>query len=146
MLKKENNVKQLVKILIGVAWIDGKIQPEERTYLNQVAQEKGIATEPEIYPLLHELHQVKPTECSEWVSEYLGDFPSNEDYQNLLEAIGGLIYSDGDVDTEEAKLLTKLQSLDSENNSPQPAHNAVIKEIQKLYRRWVEGVKVKNSP
>lgn len=133
-----NNVKQLVKILIGSAWLDGKIQPEERKYLDRVAQDKGVATEPEIYPLLHELRQVQTEECYEWVKEYLGDRPSSEDYQNLVEAISGLIYSDGDVATEEAKMLSKLQSLDPKNGSPQPAYNAVLKAIQKLYRRWVE--------
>ena len=133
-----NNVKQLVKILIGAAWLDGKIQLEERKYLNQVAQDKGVATDPEIYPLLHELRQVQTTECYQWVKEYLGDRPSSEDYQKLVEAVSGLIYSDGDVDTEEAKMLSKLQSLDPKNGSPQPAYNAVLKAIQKMYRRWVE--------
>lgn len=133
-----NNVKQLVKILIGAAWLDGKIQPEERTYLNQIAQEKGVDRDPEIYPLLNELRQVEPKECYEWMKEYLGNSPSLTDYQNLLESISGLIYSDNDIDTAEAKLLTQLQSLDPENNSPQPVHNAVMKQIQKIYRRWVE--------
>lgn len=133
-----NNVKQLVKILIGAAWLDGKIQPEERKYLDRVAQDKGVATDPEIYPLLHELRQVQTAECYEWVKEYLGDRPSSEDYQKLVETISGLIYSDGDVATEEAKMLSKLQSLDPKNGSPQPAYNAALKAIQKLYRRWVE--------
>ena len=135
-----NNVK-LVKILIGSAWLDGKIQPEERTYLNQIAQEKGVAQDPEIYPLLQGLGQIETAECYQWVQEYLGDSPSTAHYQNLLEAISGLIYSDSDVDTEEAKLLTQLQLLDPVNHEPQPADNAVMKEIQKLYRRWVEGQK-----
>ena len=135
-----NNVK-LVKILIGSAWLDGKIQPEERTYLNRIAQEKGVAQDPEIYPLLQDLRQIETAECYQWVQEYLGNSPSTADYQNLLEAISGLIYSDSDVDTEEAKLLTQMQSLDPANHEPQPAHNAVMKEIQKLYRRWVEGQK-----
>ena len=132
-----NNVK-LVKILIGSAWLDGKIQPEERTYLNRIAQEQGVAQDPEISPLLQDLRQIETAECYQWVQEYLGNSPSTADYQNLLEAISGLIYSDSDVDTEEAKLLTQLQLLDPANHEPQPAHNAVMKEIQKLYRRWVE--------
>ena len=135
-----NNVK-LVKILIGSAWLDGKIQPEERTYLNRIAQEQGVAQDPEISPLLQDLRQIETAECYQWVQEYLGNSPSTADYQNLLEAISGLIYSDSDVDTEEAKLLTQLQLLDPVNHEPQPAHNAVMKEIQKLYRRWVEGQK-----
>ncbi len=37
----DSNVKNLVKILIGAAWIDGKIQPEERQYLREIAQAKS---------------------------------------------------------------------------------------------------------
>lgn len=131
-------VKDLVKILIGAAWLDGKVQPEERKYLYQIAEAKGVATDPQIQPLLYELKAVQPTECYEWIKEYLGDRPQAEDYQNLIEAIGGLIYSDGEVAIEEAKLLTKLESLNPENDSPQTIYSTVLKEIQKIYRRWIE--------
>ena len=36
------DIKTLVKILIGVAWLDGKIQPEERRHLHQVAKDRGL--------------------------------------------------------------------------------------------------------
>ncbi|MBH8566228.1 TerB family tellurite resistance protein [Nostoc sp. CENA67] len=134
----DSNVKNLVKILIGAAWIDGRIQPEERQYLREIAQAKGLATDPEIKPWLYELVPVQPKECYAWVKEYLGDRPSVEDYENLIEAISGLIYSDGDVAIEEARLLTKLQELGKLNDSNQPAYTALLKQIQKLYRRWVE--------
>ncbi len=133
------SVKNLMKILIGSAWLDGRIQPEERQYLYKVAQEKNVADDPDIKPLLYELKTVQPSECYEWVKEYLGDRPSAEDCQNLLEAISGLIYSDGEVAIEEAKLLTKLQSLNPENGSFQSGDTKVLKQIQKLYRRWVES-------
>lgn len=133
-----SNVKQLVKILIGAAWIDGKIQPEERDYLQRVAKEKGVADDPEIQPLLYELRAVPPEECYDWVNDYLGNRPNSEDYQHLIEAISALIYSDGDVATEEAKLLTRLQLLDPASSSPKPGTNNILKAIQKLYRRWVD--------
>lgn len=133
------NVKNLVKILIGAAWLDGRIQPEERKYLNQVASEKNLADDPEIRPLLYELKTVQPAECYNWVQEYLGDRPSAEDCQNLIEAISGLIYSDGEVGIEEARFLSKLQSLNPENGTSQSKHTAVIKQIQKIYRRWIES-------
>ncbi|HCF27125.1 MAG TPA: Tellurite resistance protein TerB, partial [Cyanobacteria bacterium UBA11049] len=57
------NVKNLVKILIGAAWLDGKVQPEERQYLDRIAQEKNLADDPDIRPLLYELKTVQPTEC-----------------------------------------------------------------------------------
>lgn len=138
-MANKTNVKNLVKILIGSAWLDGRIQPEERQYLHQVAKEKNLADDPEIRPLLYELKTVQPTECYEWIKEYLGDRPNTEDYQNLIEAISGLIYSDGEVAIEEAKLLSKLQSLNSDGNSLQSGHNTAIEQIQKLYRRWVEA-------
>ncbi|BAY14722.1 hypothetical protein NIES21_04800 [Anabaenopsis circularis NIES-21] len=134
----DSNVKNLVKILIGAAWIDGIIQPEERQYLREIAQAKGLATDPEIKPWLYELVPVQPKECYAWVKEYLGDRPSLEDCESLIEAISGLIYSDGEVATEEARLLTQLQDLAEQESAQQPVHNALLKQIQKLYRRWVE--------
>lgn len=134
----DSHVKTLVKILIGAAWIDGKIQPEERQYLREIAQAKGLATDPEIKPWLYELVPVQPKVCYEWVEEYLGDRPSQEDCENLIEAISGLIYSDGEVAVEEARLLTKIQELTKLNQSTLPVHTALLKQIQQLYRRWVE--------
>jgi uncharacterized tellurite resistance protein B-like protein len=133
-----NSVKQLVKILIGAAWIDGKVQPEERAYLQKVAKEAGIADNPEIQPLLYGLRAVSAQECYGWVQEYLGDNASAEDYQRLIDAMSALIYSDGDVATEEAKLLTRLQLLDPATASPKSGQNHVLKAIQKLYRHWMD--------
>ncbi|MFB2769250.1 TerB family tellurite resistance protein [Pelatocladus sp. BLCC-F211] len=138
MSVNSSNVKNLVKILIGAAWIDGRIQPEERQYLHQIAQQKGVASDPDIKPLLYELVPVKPIECYDWVKEYLGEHPSMEDCQNLIQAISGLIYTDDEVAIEEAKLLTKLQQLSNQEQSTQAGLNALLKQIQKLYRRWVE--------
>jgi uncharacterized tellurite resistance protein B-like protein len=133
-----SNVKQLVKILIGAAWIDGRIQPEEREYLQRVAKEAGVADDPEIQPLLYELRAVLPDECYDWVKEYLGDRSNSEDYQRLIEALSALIYSDGEVATEEAKLLTRLQLLDPASTSQKSGTNNALKAIQKLYRRWID--------
>ena len=133
-----SSVKNLIKILIGAAWIDGKIQPEERQYLRKIAEEKGVANEPDIKPWLYELRAVQPEECYLWVGEYLGKSPSQEDYQKLIQAVSGLIYSDGEVAIEEAKLLTKLHNLSIEQESTQPVLNSMLKKIQKMYRRWVE--------
>jgi hypothetical protein len=133
-----SHVKNLVKILIGAAWIDGRIQPEERQYLREIAQAKGLATDPEIKPWLYELVPVKPNQCYEWVREYLGDRPSLQECETLIEAISGLIYSDGEVAIEEAKLLNRLEELSKSHDSTQPIYNPLLKQIQKLYRRWVD--------
>ncbi|WP_414619259.1 TerB family tellurite resistance protein [Calothrix sp. CCY 0018] len=135
---RKPDIKQLLKILIAAAWLDGKIQPEERQYLQQIAQEQDIATDPEIKPWLYGLVPVKPDECYQWVKEYLGNSPSAEDCQNLIQEIGGLIYSDGEVATEEAKLLAKIQDLSNKSESNHKRSNLILKQVQKMYRRWVE--------
>jgi uncharacterized tellurite resistance protein B-like protein len=136
----KNDTKMLVKILIGVAWIDGKIQPEERKYLHQLAKENGVADDLEIHPLLYELRSVNSEECYQWVQEYLGDHPIPEECQHLIEAISGLIYSDGTIATEEAKLLTRLQILESGSDPSPSLHTKALTAIRKLYQHWVTQI------
>jgi uncharacterized membrane protein YebE (DUF533 family) len=135
--KKERKMKQTMKILIGAAWIDGIIQPEERKYLQRMAQTHNLAEDPEIKILLSELKPVKPTECYQWLQEYLGDNPTKQDYYDLLETMSALIYSDGDVDIREVKLLEQLQNLEPTKSDRQAGFDKVLKVIQKLYRQAV---------
>ncbi len=130
------DIKTLIEILVGVAWLDGKIQPEERRYLYQVAKEKGVADDLDIRPLLHELRAVKPEECYRWLREYLGDRPTSETCRTLIESVSALIYSDGTVTIEEAKLLSRLQLIDP-TSAPEPFRDKVLSAIRKLYQRWL---------
>ena len=137
--KKDKKMKQTLKILIGAAWIDGVIQPEERDYLRRVAQDFQLADDPEIKPLLSELRPIQPVECYQWLQEYFGQYPSEEDYRQLLEQISGLVYSDGYVDMREAKLIEAIQSCDPNNSD---CRNSVLdrmlRKIRKLYRAAIE--------
>jgi hypothetical protein len=136
-MNDRTQTKQLLKILIGAAWIDGVIQAEEREYLLKKAQDCGLEDDPELKSLLSGLKPVQPQECHQWLKEYLGSHPQESDYQSLLEAMGALIYSDGDVQTSEAQLLTTLQNLDPANESPQTGFDKILKTIQKVYRKAV---------
>lgn len=131
-------MKTLLKILIGAAWIDGIVQPEERRYLRQVAQDFELAEDPEIKSLLSELRPIQPVECYQWLEEYLGEDHSHDDYLELLEKISGLIYSDGYVDVREAKLIEKIKYLDLVNESNKTIFNKLLRKIQKLYRAAME--------
>ena len=133
------NTKTLLKILIGAAWIDGIIQPEERRYLHQVAEEQNLSQDPEIKPLLQGFVTVKPDQCYDWVRQYLGNRPSAEDCQNLIEATSALIYSDGEVAVEEAKFLSRIQLLTPEQGAgPEPLQKTALRAIRKLYQNWVD--------
>ena len=137
-MDQKTKTKQLMKILFGAAWIDGIIQPEEREYLRRMASDREIIDEPEIQSLLSEIKPVTATECYQWLEEYLGENHTQQDYEQLLEAISAVLYSDGDVDIQEAKLLSRLQDLDPENNPPSSIFEQLLKSIQKLYRRAVD--------
>ena len=134
-MNKNTKTKQLIKILIGAAWIDGVIQPEEREYLRRIAATYQVENDPELKPFLSELKPVQAQECYRWLTEYLGENHQEEDYQELLEALSGLIYSDGDVQVQEAKLLTKLQELDPVYEQSKPLLDKLLEKIQKLYRK-----------
>ncbi|AFZ44878.1 hypothetical protein PCC7418_2740 [Halothece sp. PCC 7418] len=134
MQQEVDHSKRLLKILIGAAWIDGKFLPEERQYLIKTAEKHELADDPEIRALLYELKTVRPEECYQWLEEYFGGYPSQQAYEDLIEAISGLIYSDGEMANEEAKLLTQVQQYDPANTS---SLDKVLKTVQKLYQRYV---------
>ena len=139
MNQKTNKMKQILKILIAAAWIDGVIQPQERAYLRRVAKDFRLADDPEIKPLLSELRPVKADECYQWLEEYFGENHTAEDYQELLEKISALVYSDGYVDVREAKLIEAIQSCDPANpNCKNSVFDRILRKIRKIYRSAIE--------
>ena len=132
-------MKQILKILIAAAWIDGVIQPQERAYLRRVAGDFQLADDPEIKPLLSELRPVQATECYQWLEEYFGENHEPEEYHQLLEKISALVYSDGYVDVREAKLIEAIQSCDPSNpDCKNSVWDRMLRKIRKIYRSAIE--------
>ncbi|MBP0018996.1 MAG: TerB family tellurite resistance protein [Cyanobacteria bacterium SBLK] len=129
-----HKTKELFKLLMAAAWLDGEIQIEEREYLHKMAQENALCDDPEIRALLSEAKQIPISDCYEWAKAYLGDNPGQTHYEELLESLSALIYSDGDVHTEEAKFLVELQQLDPATTAPQSIFDGILKTVQKAYR------------
>ncbi|MFP5272630.1 carotenoid oxygenase family protein [Coleofasciculus sp.] len=102
------NERQLLKLLIGVAWIDGVLEPKELEFLQRVANEKGLTDDPEIKSLLSNNQPVPRDECYRWLKAYLGNYPSEEDFQELYEAFNSLMYSEGALDEQEQELIKSL--------------------------------------
>ena len=71
----------------------------------------------------------------------MGSHPTTEDYENLLSAVSRLIYSDNDIATEEADLLTHIQNLDPQNANSNLTFDKLIAEIQKIYRAGLKQVR-----
>lgn len=130
--------QQLVKILVGAAWLDGKLQPEEQAYLQRIAAQKGLQDDTELQQWINGMKAVSPQDCFQWVSDYLGQSPAPEHCQELLEEISGLIYSDSEIDNKEAELLMQLQQMDEKNSSGPAIYETAIGAVQKLYRKLVK--------
>jgi uncharacterized tellurite resistance protein B-like protein len=129
--------RSLLKILIGVAWLDGQIQPQERQYLATLAQTHQLDRDPEIDTLLTSSTGVTLGECERWIQAYLGDRSIYDD-DELIEAISGLIYSDGDVATAEANLLVNIQS---EPSAGVPTQQSLVTKIRQLYQNWFQKIR-----
>lgn len=136
-MKNNLNAKKLLKILVGAAWLDGVIKPEERAYLRSMATYHNLTDNAELKPFLSELKPVQPAECYKWLKDYVGENPTQEDYQGLLEALSGLIYSDGDIPVQEANFLNQMQLLAPSNQAHKSNFDKVLKVIQKLYRQAI---------
>lgn len=136
-MTKENRIKLLVKILVATAWIDGIIQPQERKYLQKVVTENHLNEDAEIKSLLSEIKSINVSQCYEWLEEYLGSNPTVTDYEELLESISALIYSDGDVDIQEAKLLSRLQNIDPHSLEKKSVLEQILMSIKQLYHKAI---------
>lgn len=136
-MKSKDSKIELLKILIGAAWLDGMVQPEEKIYLKKIAEEYQLRDHPEIKPLLQELKSIQPRECYSSLEHYLGQNSSQQDYQQLLEQISALIYSDGNVDVREARFLEKVELLQPETGNL-TIPERLLKKIQKLYRQAIQ--------
>jgi len=137
MSKLTKSNQDLFKILVAVAWIDGEIQSEERVLLEKIAAEHDWKLSEDLFTTQQD---TSTRRCYELLKEYLGSNPHPEDYDNLLSAVSTLIYSDNDITTEEASLLTHIQNLDPNNLGSNSTFDKLIGKIQKLYQKGVKSV------
>lgn len=133
-MNQSTDDQNLLEILVAVAWIDGEIQPEEKKFLEEIAVKQNISSSAELESLLTNYQNSSSERCYELLTNYLGDNPDSKAYEDLLAAVSKLIYSDNDVDTAEAALLTQLQNLDPQSLESNSAFDRVIGKIQQLYR------------
>ncbi|MGJ5674024.1 MAG: carotenoid oxygenase family protein [Nostochopsis sp.] len=103
-----NQEKQLLKILIGLAWSDGILEREELDYLQRIASERGLADDPEIKSFLINNKPVLSDEFYSWLQAYFDTHPSEEDLQELYEDLNLLMYSDTTLDLQEEEMFKTL--------------------------------------
>lgn len=137
MSQLTQNYQDLWEILLAVAWIDGEIQAEERVFLEKIAAEQNFALSEDLFTT----NQFTSMDhCYDLLQKYLGSKPTLQDYERLLLAVSTLIYSDNDIATQEASLLTKMQNLNPHTSGSNSTFDKLIGKIQKLYQAGVSRV------
>ena len=132
----QSQSRLLIKILISVAWLDGEIQPQEREYLAKIAQTHQLDGDADVGSWLAGNPKISVAECEQLIQAYLGNRSIHDD-DRLIEAISGLIYSDGDIAMAEAKLLVNIQSAPAPTSSNQLP---LINNIRQLYQNWLQKI------
>ena len=100
-----------LKILIGSAWADGVLEPEEIDFLDAILKRYGEVYDRELKHLLAKPVPLQQTE--RWMVEYLYNATETE-RQQLLGAIGNLLFSDRDIAEEEHILLDDFHAMMAE--------------------------------
>ena len=125
-----------LKILIGSAWADGVLEPEEQEVLAAALQRHGEAYDRELKHLLEQAVPLQQTE--RWISQYLANATETE-RQALLGAIGRVLFADREVTDEEHMLLDDFHSMMGEI----PAHLEVpelAKTVGKYFKKAVRTI------
>ena len=94
--------KLMLKIVIGSAWVDDRLEPTEVQYLQTLLKRYQLTHAPELLALLEEPVPLEQTEL--WMVEYLADTTETE-RQRLLATIGKLVIADDTVLPQEHTLL-----------------------------------------
>lgn len=117
----EHKYKALLKVLVGIAWIDGEIAAEEVVYLKEMAQKLGLSQDPEIQALLRFDREISFQGCIQLISAYLDQDQSAKGYEDLFQSIRSLIQSDGLVSGPEKAFLQISQFLQGGLDNPKLA-------------------------
>ncbi len=142
----EENVQRslaMLRVILGAAWADGSLQPEELPALKQVVIDLGLADHPDIRQLVNT--PVSPEDYRRDFQAYLDQYPSAEERQYLLDTVTKVIYADDEVSVEEAYVLDELRTIltrvsDSESESDSQAQLR-FGEFQALFSRLLSNVK-----
>ncbi|GAB4218032.1 MAG: hypothetical protein OHK0012_25060 [Synechococcales cyanobacterium] len=97
-----------LKVILGAAWADGTLQPEELPTLKTAVQHLGLSD----YPGLRDLIQTPMSgdDYRQAFRDFLAACPTQPERQYLLDTVTRLVYVDDQVSVEEAYILDQLRT------------------------------------
>ena len=130
--------KLMLKIVIGSAWVDNRLEPTEVEYLQTLLKRYQLTHAPELLALLEEPVPFEQTEL--WMVEYLANTTETE-RQKLLATIGKLVIADDTVLPQEHTLLDDYYMLMAEIPARPEQIPTLVENIGKFVRRVARTVR-----
>jgi hypothetical protein len=128
----EHQHSLMLRILIGSAWVDRHLEPEEVTYLGNILKRFHLEHDQELRSLLET--PVPQEQTERWLVAYLKDSPDSERLK-LLAVIGNLLISDHVVSSVEHDLLDEFHELMAHIPAPPEPTPSVAEVAPKLLQR-----------
>lgn len=125
-----------LKVVLGAAWADGTLQPEELAPIHQIVDELGLASHPDVHLLLET--PVPALTYRRYLQEYLEAHPALEQRQHLLELLQRVIYADNEVSIEEGYILSELRDLLAEMAAGGAASEENARQFRTVFGRLFE--------
>ena len=122
-----------LKVVLGAAWADGALQPEELAPIHQIVEELGLASHPDVHRLLET--PVPAVTYRRYLQEYLAVHPTLDQRRHLLGLLQRVIYADNEVSIEEGYILGELRDLLDEMAAESTATDANIKQLRDIFSR-----------
>lgn len=124
--------KLMTQILIGSAWIDRSLEPQERLYLQKVLERYHLGHDAELLALLNKPTPVETTE--KLLIEYFRQSTNDERIQ-LLADIGKILIADDTVSDVEHDLLDEYHELMARMPTHESPEISMTAEIAKAARQ-----------
>ncbi len=130
--------KLLLKIVIGAAWIDRHLAPEEIEYLQKLLQQYHLHIDSELQQLLQQ--QIPFEQTENWIIEYLEDTTDKERLR-LLSAIANMVMADENVSKIEHQLLDEYYELMARIPAHPEAMPNVVQTVSRFVQRLIHSVR-----
>lgn len=135
---QQHQHRLMVKIIIGSAWVDGRVEPAEVQYLQTLLERCQLTHAPDLLALLEEPVSLRQTE--RWMADYLADTTETE-RQRLLAAIGKLVIADDTVMPQEHILLDDYYTLMAEIPPHPESTPTLVETLGKFVRKVARTVR-----
>ncbi|MEO0377908.1 MAG: TerB family tellurite resistance protein [Cyanobacteria bacterium P01_A01_bin.17] len=130
MNSEQQQHRLILQILVGSAWADQHLEPQEVSYLQTLLQRYHLSHDSELQSLLEA--QVSPEQTERWIIAYLKN-ADEEERMILLAKIGKILIADDKVSDSEHDLLDRYYELMART----PHHAEAIPKLVNTLGRFV---------